>query len=74
MSITKSLFFLFSLKLKISFFVGLAPFFTFQGPKLEFCKLPKPWKTQGKKSVLYVTDMTLQTLHYGHYIMDIMTA
>ena len=73
MSITKSLFFVFS-EIKNQFFVGLAPFFTFQGPKLECCKLPKPWKTQEKKSVLYVTDMTLQTLHYGHYIMDIMTA
>ena len=61
--------FLFSLKLKL---VCLAPFLLSRGPKLECCKLPKSWKTQGKiKSTLcydnYITDITLRTSHYRHY-------
>ena len=41
-------------------------------PKLECCKLPKSWeKTRVKKRPLYVMDIMLQTLHYGHHIIDI---
>ena len=70
--------FLFSLKLKTSFFWSAWLFFyKFQGPKLECCKLPKSSKSTRKNKAHYmlwtlcyrhyITDITLQTLYYGHY-------
>ena len=70
MSITKTVFVSFSLKLKTSFFCQLDSLFTFEGPKRECCKLSKSWKnTRKSKSILNVMDITLQTLHYGHHIL-----
>ena len=68
--------FLFSLKLKL---VCLAPFLLSRGPNLSVVNYQNPGKTQEKiKPTLcyghYVTDITLWTSHYRHYIMDIMTA
>ena len=72
--------FLFSLKLKTSFFGLLGSFFTnSRGLNLSVVNYQNPRKAQEKiKPTIcyghYVTDIILQTSHYRHYIMDIMTA
>ena len=82
MSITKTVFcFVFSEIIKTSFFCQLDSLFTFEGPKIECCKLSKSWKnTRKSKSYFmlwtlryrhYIMDITSQTLYYGHY--DCMT-
>ena len=48
MFITKTVFFSFSLKLKIRFFVSLAPFLLFRGLNLSVVNHQNPGKTQEK--------------------------
>ena len=67
----KKSFILFSLKLKISFLLAWLLFLLFRGLNLSVVNYQNRGKHTHKKNVLCVTDMTLQTLHYGHY--DCMT-
>ena len=80
MSVTKTvLFSVFSETENQFFFVCLAPILLSRGPNLSVVNYQNPGKTQEKiKPTLsyghYITDITLWTSHYRHYIMDIMTA
>ena len=80
MSVTKTVLFLVFSEIENQFFlVCLAPFLLSRGPNLSVVNYQNPGKTQEKiKPTLsyghYITDITLWTSHYRHYIMDIMTA
>ena len=64
--------FLFSLKLKTSFLVCLAPFLFSRGLNLSVVNHQNRGKLKKKWSPLYVMDIMSQTLHYRHHIIDIM--
>ena len=67
MSVTKTNFILFSLKIKTSAFVSLAHFSVFRGPNLSAVNYQNPGKNTRKNKAFFM----LWTLHYGNYIMDI---
>ena len=69
MTTPKSQFILFSQTTKTSLFVSLAPFFVFRGPNLSAVNYQSPGKKNIRKNKAY---FILQTLCYGHYIMDTM--
>ena len=80
MFVTKTvLFFCFS-EIKNQFFLSVWLLFLLSGGlNLSVLNYQNPGKTQEKiKPTLsyghYITDITLWTSHYRHYIMDIMTA
>ena len=71
MSVTKRVFFCFSLKIN-SFFCKLGSFFVFRGPNLSAVNYQNPRKTLKKMNPTlccrhYVMDITLWMLPYRHY-------
>ena len=77
MSVSKTVLFLVFSEIENQFFlVCLAPILLSRGPNLSVVNYQNPGKTQEKikPTLCYITDITLWTSHYRHYIMDIMTA